>query len=420
MTPGVAHAPLRGPAAGPAGSFAGRADVLAVVNAWPPMAAGTGRAIHGMLGDRTDTVVLAPRAAAVSGPAGARVIPMFRFSLRAGGPLKIYSALQHLEVVLAPLRWCAGHRGARLPSVIVAIQPLFAGVGALLARRWFGIPYVAIVYGEELTTWQTDPAPFQLRRRLLQAVLSRASAVVATSIKTRQMAADLYGVPDGKLHVIYPAVTGTGGIAPDHRTVSDLRARFAGRNGRLVLMVGRLGEAHKGFDTAIEALPSIATTVPAAQLVVVGPGDHTALRALAQARGVAERVHFVGHADPATLAGLFAACDLFLLPGREVAGSAEGFGVVFLEAALAGKAVVGGRVGGVPEAVLDGETGVLVDGRSPGEVAEAVTRLLGDPAEAARLGARGRERALTDFDGRRQHEQFEAVLRAVAPLGRPA
>jgi phosphatidylinositol alpha-1,6-mannosyltransferase len=132
---------------------------------------------------------------------------------------------------------------------------------------------------------------------------------------------------------------------------------------------------------------------------------------------VAERVHFAGLADDATLAALFAACDLFLLPGREVAGSAEGFGVVFLEAALAGKAVVGGRVGGVPDAVVDGETGLLVDGRSSAEVARAVVRLLCDPALATRLGTRGRQRALAEFDGRRQHEQFENVLRTVSPVG---
>jgi phosphatidylinositol alpha-1,6-mannosyltransferase len=380
------------------------------------MAAGTGRAVHGMLSDRPDTVVLAPRRASVTEAGRARVLPVFRFSLRARGPLKIYSALQHLEMVMAPLLWCAGRRSARRPSVIVAIQPLFAGVGTLLARRWFGIPYVVLVHGEELTTWQTDSAPFKLRLRLLGAVLGAASAVVCNSTRTRQLARELYRVSDEKLHVIYPAVARSQRSDPGSQAVAALRTRLVGPRDHLLLMVGRLGETHKGFDTAIEALPLIRGEQPGAHLVLVGPGDQSGLRELAQARGVADCVHFAGLADDATLAALFAACDLFLLPGREIEGSAEGFGVVFLEAALAGKAVVGGRIGGVPDAVIDGETGLLVDGRSAAEVARAVVRLLRDPALAARLGAQGRQRALAEFDGRRQHEQFERVLRAVSPV----
>jgi phosphatidylinositol alpha-1,6-mannosyltransferase len=411
------RSPMSGPPEGPAGSSAVGGAVLAVVNAWPPMAAGTGRAVHGMLSDRPDTVVLAPRAASVTGTGRARVLPVFRFSLRARGPFKVYSALQHLEMVVAPLVWCAGRKRERRPSVIVAIQPLFAGVGALLVRHWFRIPFVVLVHGEELTTWRADRGPFQLRHRLLGAVLGAASAVVCNSIKTRQLARELYGVPDAKLHVIYPAVAGSQRGEPGPQAAAALRKRFVGPKDHLVLMVGRLGETHKGFDTAIEALPLILAEEPGAHLVMVGPGDQSSLRELAHARGVAERVHFAGLADEATLAALFAACDLFLLPGREVAGSAEGFGVVFLEAALAGKAVVGGRVGGVPDAVVDGETGLLVDGGSSAEVARAVVRLLCDPALATRLGAQGRRRALMEFDGRRQHEQFEQVLRAVSPIG---
>jgi phosphatidylinositol alpha-1,6-mannosyltransferase len=93
-----------------------------------------------------------------------------------------------------------------------------------------------------------------------------------------------------------------------------------------------------------------------------------------------------------------------------VKGTAEGFGVVFLEAALAGKAAVGGRSGGVGEAVLDGETGLLVNGSAPGEVASAVVRLLCNPALASGLGQRARERVLEEFDGRRQQRQFAALV----------
>lgn len=389
--------------------------VLAVANAWPPMAAGTGRALRGMLGDRRNTVVLAPRAADPGASGGALVLPRLRFAHRARGPLKIHSLLQHAEITAAPLLWCATRR--RRPELLVCIQPLFAGVGGWLVRRVFGIPYVVMAYGEELTTWLADPAPFRLRLRLMRAALRTASAVVVTSEKTRTMAQELHGVPAERIHVIYPAID-TGAPAVAATEAAALREQLTG--GRpMLLMVGRLVERHKGFDTAIAALPEILAQVPDARLVIAGPGAPDGLRTLAREAGVAGSVTFLGHVDPKTLQRLFAACDVFLLPGREVEGSAEGFGVVFLEAALAGKPTIGGRVGGVPEAIAAGDTGLLVDGRSSREVAAAAVRLLCDRGYASTLGQQGRARVLREFDGRRQHAQFEEVVRVVLADARP-
>jgi phosphatidylinositol alpha-1,6-mannosyltransferase len=246
-------------------------------------------------------------------------------------------------------------------------------------------------------------------------VLRRASAVVCIAEHTRHLAARLYGVPDAKLPVITPSVDPSEFIPAlaDTAAIAALRAELTG-GGPLLLMVGRLAEAHKGFDRAIEALPAILAGSPEAHLVVAGPGDHTGLAALAASLGVRDRVHFLGLVPRDRLLLLYAACDLFLLPGREVQGSAEGFGIVFLEAALAGKPSVAGRVGGAREAVSDGETGVLVNGEAPAAVAEAVLGLLADPARAGRLGAAARARAVAEFDGTRQRAEFAAILGRVA------
>jgi phosphatidyl-myo-inositol dimannoside synthase len=101
------------------------------------------------------------------------------------------------------------------------------------------------------------------------------------------------------------------------------------------------------------------------------------------------------------------------MAGRTVGSTAEGFGIVYLEAARFGKPAVAGRAGGAPEAVVDGETGILVDGESPAEVAAAVTRLLTDQQLTERLGRCGRERVLREFDGHRQHQQFATVVEDV-------
>jgi phosphatidylinositol alpha-1,6-mannosyltransferase len=152
-------------------------------------------------------------------------------------------------------------------------------------------------------------------------------------------------------------------------------------------------------------------------LVIVGPGPQAPLAALARARGIADQVRFLGKVPRTTLLALYQACDVFLLPGREVAGSAEGFGVVFLEAALAGKPVVAGCVGGAREAVADGVTGLLVDGDSPADISGAVCRLLNEPGFAATLGAAGRRRVLQEFDGSRQRSAFATLVRELAGTG---
>ncbi len=389
----------------------GAADrVVAVTNVWPPMAAGAGQALRGMLGDRRDTVVLAPRAVAGSDRGGARVLPVLRFSGRIGGPLKLWSALQHAEVVLAPTVWCLTHRSRR-PALFACVLPLFAGVGGWLAWRLFGTPYVVLVHGEELALLLQDRAPLRTRLRLQRLVLREAAAVICNAAHTRGLAAERYGVPDAKLRVVHPAIDpDEGDDAEPLDLATALRDRLVGPGARVILTVGRLSERHKGFDTAIAAMATIARRLPDARLLIAGPGDQTSLRAAASQAGVADRVIFAGPLERSDLLRLFRACDVFLMAGRNVGRTAEGFGIVYLEAARFAKPVVAGRAGGAPEAVLDGETGLLVDGASPAEVAAAVVRLLEDRPYAALLGGRGRERVLREFDGRRQHEQFAALV----------
>jgi phosphatidylinositol alpha-1,6-mannosyltransferase len=389
--------------------------LVAVTNVWPPMAAGSGQALRSMLGRRKDTIVIAPRSAGTGDEGGARVLPLLRFSARIGGPLKVWSALQHLEVLLAPLAWCLIRRSSR-PAVFVAVQPLFAGVGTWLARRLFGTPYVVVVYGEELTLLLQDRAPLQARLRLQRLALRNAAAVVCITAHTRRLARERYGVPDVKLRIVHPAIDVGQGEDEPVSVANALRDRFVGPGTRMILTVGRLQERHKGFDMAIAAMAAVARQVPEARLLIAGPGDQSALRAAASRAGVADHVVFTGLLERPDLLRLFRSCDLFLMPGRAIGSTAEGFGIVYLEAARFAKPAIAGRAGGAPEAVVDGETGMLVDGESPAEVAAAVIRLLTDQPLAERLGRCGRERVLREFDGRRQHQQFAAVIQDVLDI----
>jgi phosphatidylinositol alpha-1,6-mannosyltransferase len=173
---------------------------------------------------------------------------------------------------------------------------------------------------------------------------------------------------------------------------SSVRARYGLADRPVVVCVSRLVR-RKGQDALIQALPFINRHVPEAALLLVGGGRYEdGLRRLARSLGVADSVVFAGGVRHDELPAHFAAGDVFAMPCRtRLAGmDVEGLGIVFLEASASGLPVVVGDSGGAPDAVRDGETGVVVDGRDASAVADALVPLLRDGELRARLGAAGR------------------------------
>jgi glycogen(starch) synthase len=155
--------------------------------------------------------------------------------------------------------------------------------------------------------------------------------------------------------------------------------------------------------------------IPEARLTLAGDGpERPALERLASELGVADAVDFPGWVHPDRVAPLMAASTLVLIPSRW-----EALPLVALEAQAAGRPVVASRVGGLPEALADGETGCLVPPDSPSHLADAVTALLETRATLVRMGAAARERAARVFGLARCVDAFEALLSDVA-LGKPA
>ena len=276
-----------------------------------------------------------------------------------------------------------------------------------------GLRYDVMAHGLELVErvgWWAE--------RQRDRALRRASRVLANSRATAQLAVSRGALPE-RVHVVRHAIDPDRLPMPDAALASRARAAAGGRP--FVLSVGRLVE-RKGFDLALRAFAAAAARRPELAYVLVGSGPEEArLRALARELALGDRVVFLGAAEDDLKLALFAECELFVMPNRDLPNDVEGFGIVFLEAGRYAKAVIGGDNGGVPDAVLHEETGLLVDTSCGAQaVAAALERLLDDPALARRLGEAGQRRALSELTWSAVARDVRAALSPTRPGRRPA
>jgi phosphatidylinositol alpha-1,6-mannosyltransferase len=217
----------------------------------------------------------------------------------------------------------------------------------------------------------------------------------------------LHQLPPGvDLEAFHPGADGAG-----------IRSRH-GLGGRqpLAVCVSRL-VSRKGQDVLIEGWRRVQRRVPDAHLLIVGTGPRrVALQRRGAELGLGASVTFAGEVAWADLPAYHAAADVFAMPCRTRLGGldVEGLGIVYLEAQACGTPVVAGRSGGAPEAVVDGQTGHVVDGTDVEAVADAVADLLSDPFEAALMGERGRAFVARYYSWPMVMGRLEAMLRQAA------
>jgi phosphatidyl-myo-inositol dimannoside synthase len=317
--------------------------------------------------------------------------PQGLHTLRVGSGEFLFSghARGKTQFALAALR-AAGRR----PSLVIALHPNLAPI--VSAMRVRSRKFRSIVFTHGIEVWHPLGWP-------RGAALRRASMVIGPSEYTVQQLISQQGIRPEKTQRL------AWGLDPEfERSLAanvhpPLPAGFP-LGGKAILTVGRWdsAERYKGADTLIAALPRVLRAVPGAFLVLVGNGNDTPrLEQLASDHGVSERTHFLRGVTQDELFACYAACDVFALPS-----SGEGFGLVFLEAMAHGKPAIGGAHGGTPDVIEEGVTGLLVPHGNIAALAEALESLLANPARAAEMGARGRERVERTFS----FEQFQARL----------
>jgi glycosyltransferase involved in cell wall biosynthesis len=279
------------------------------------------------------------------------------------------------------------------------------GVYALPLARRLNIPLVTTFHGFDatLSTAALLCSPAWAYYPLLRQRLAREGDLflcASSFIRGRILA---LGFPEARTHVHY--------IGVDCRTIQP---RDPGQETPTILHVARL-VAVKGTRYLIRACAILAQRQPNLQLVIIGDGPlQPSLQRLANALGLAERVRFLGALPHAQVLAWMRQVAMLVLPSvRTAGGRVEGLGMVLLEAAATGVPVVASRLGGIPEGVVDGQTGFLVPERDAAALARRMDDLLGDPATRRRMGNAARARVERRFDLLRQTEALESLYDSV-------
>lgn len=286
-------------------------------------------------------------------------------------------------------------RAERETRAVLVSHVLPVGTVAMLARLLGGSVYGVFFHGMDLLQAERSFWKKWLTKKIIQ----YSHALFVNSSAT---ACILQRFTDRRPVLVTP------GVEPrQFLTREESRGKLGlSLEEKIVLSVGRF-VPRKGFDVLIEAMKNVN-----ARLVIIGDGpDRQRLEALVSHASI-----LMSDVSDADRDVWYATADVFALPVREDRGDIEGFGIVFLEAALAGLPVVAGKSGGVSEAVIGGETGLLVDPRDVSAIAGAIRELLDDPGRAQAMGEAARTRVLENFSWEDRVPLVEAAFPLVSVI----
>ncbi len=366
-------------------------------------------------------------------PAGQLVVSTGQSEGSEGGDSELPNQVDRVSVPARRLRTIQGLLlwSRRVSSLCRDLSPGFIWCGnikpaaypANWARERTGVPYGIIVHGTDLLLLQHQAHQSSLKRKVARALIHPASVIVANSRYTRELCLSVcreIGVAIHPDHVrVVPLGTDPVHFRPGVET-AEVRSRYGLPEGRWMVTVARL-TAHKGIDTGLRALAALIPDHPDLRYAVIGGGRHQAeLEQLAGELGVQDRVHILTGVPDDDLPAFYNLADVYLGVSRVADSSVEGFGISLVEASACGVPVVGGRSGGIPDAVREGETGLLADPTDSADVARAVDTLLSDSALAGQLGAAGRRLVETHFNWDRVTTEMIRIAAEFSPTSAPA
>ena len=304
---------------------------------------------------------------------------------------------KRLRTVNGLVRWtrragALAHRTAPAFAWCDEVKPAGYTAAWLNARR--GLPFGVLAHGADFLLLQAKIGRSTFKRWTAASILRRCAVVVANSrwsadlVRAVLESLDLPALA-ADVRVVHLGTTPSR-FGPDVDP-GPARRKYGLDGGPWLLTVARL-DHHKGIDTVIRALPAVRAAFPTARYAVAGIGSRKAtLERLVAELALGDAVRLLGFVPDEDLPALYTAADVFVLASRRYDLLVEGFGIAVVEASASGLPVIVSRSGGLPEAVREGVTGVVIEPDDPGAVAGAVIRLLGDEPLRRRMGDAGRK-----------------------------
>ena len=286
-------------------------------------------------------------------------------------------------------------KAEKIKRLLVA-EVLPGGSIAFILKKIWNISYVISCHGLDIkfaqkTVWH---------RFLLKKILQNATRVVVNSRYTGELLKEL--VSSDKVTIVYPCPNIE---KPQYSvdTYTKVRKDLGLSGRRLILSVGRLVE-RKGFDQVLRIMPELLRRYGNIFYAVVGRGpDQARLERLIREYELTDSVRIFNEVSDEELSVFYEVAEVFVMPSRELmAGDVEGFGIVYLEANAFGLPVIGGRSGGVPEAVEHNKNGLLVDPLNSNELFQACAALLDNPIKRRELADNGKRRLLQVYNWEKQ------------------
>jgi phosphatidylinositol alpha-1,6-mannosyltransferase len=279
--------------------------------------------------------------------------------------------------------------------LIGQILPL--GTAAYFASLIKPFKYAVVLHGLDFSSSLACPR----KRWLTRLILNKADKIICANSRVAQMVIDFNQRLTDKVKIVNPGIEPLVSLASQEK-VQNLKQHYRLENTFTLLTVGRLA-LRKGVDSVIKALADPALKDLKIKYFIAGIGDQEKyLRELASQSPCKEKIIFLGELTEIEKWNWLYACDAFIMPAREIGPDFEGFGIVYLEANLAGKPVIAGDSGGVKDAVQNLESGLLVNPEKIAEISQAILRLANDKKLVSELGEKGKRRAQAKFNWEKQ------------------
>lgn len=291
----------------------------------------------------------------------------------------------------------------RIGHVLVG-QLLPLGTVVWLLSFFKKIDYSVFIHGMDI-----EFAKKKIRKRwLAKRVLKKSKKIICNSRRVAELVVELSKKLSEKVIVVNPGISER--TPKNNDRIKRLREKYQLQDKIILFSVSRLVK-RKGFDMVIKSLPQALKEAPNLVYIIAGIGhDEDYLKELAQKKLKPSQVIFLGSISEEDKWAWLDLCDIFIMPSRNIKGDVEGFGIVYLEANLAGKPIIAGDSGGVRDVVENEVNGLLVNSEKIESIKNAIIRLAQNKNLRLNLGKAGQEKLINNFKWKDQVEKIYKII----------